>query len=184
MSGEGKSSAGPLVGANPFSLRAVLAMVLIGSALFVALLWLIGSGMTGGSTNDGGAHAGGKGLNGYAAFANLLERQGYPVRRLRSAGNLRDTGLLVLTPEGGASAKEINKIIEDRRFFGPTMLILPKWNVLPAKFMGQQAKDAKDGWVVPMGTSAAGWANELAGYSLSPRDGGDRKTALRWHGLA
>ena len=44
--------------ANPFNPRAVLALALLGAALFVALLYMIGSGMDGGSTNDGGGHAG------------------------------------------------------------------------------------------------------------------------------
>ena len=32
------------VGANPFSRRVAVAIVLLGSALFVALLWMIGTG--------------------------------------------------------------------------------------------------------------------------------------------
>ncbi len=50
--------------ASPFNPRTALALVLFGAALFIALLWMIGSGMDSGSTNDGGGHAGGKGLNG------------------------------------------------------------------------------------------------------------------------
>ena len=84
-------------GGNPFNLRAALALVLLGAALFIALLYMISSGMNSGSTNDGGGHAGGKGLNGYAALADLLERRGYSVSRARSKARLDDPGLLVLT---------------------------------------------------------------------------------------
>ena len=95
-------------GANPFNPRAVLGLVLLGSALFVALLYLIGSGMDGGSTNDGGGHAGGKGLNGYAALADLLERRGYTVSRARNKGRLEDPGLLVLTPPLNGDAEKLS----------------------------------------------------------------------------
>ena len=43
------------VGANPFSRRSVLAIVLIGTLLFVALLWMIGTGAGMGSPNNGKA---------------------------------------------------------------------------------------------------------------------------------
>src|SRR5690606_22471819 len=64
---------GSEAGDNPFSPRAALALVLFGAAVFVALLWMIGAGLATGSTNDGGSHAGGKGLTGYAGLAALLE---------------------------------------------------------------------------------------------------------------
>ena len=49
-------------GASPFNPRAVLALVVLGSALFVALLWIMATGMDSGSTNDGGGHAGGSAI--------------------------------------------------------------------------------------------------------------------------
>jgi hypothetical protein len=39
---------------NPFSVRGVLALVVFGAAVFVALLWMIGAGMTAPSGNNGG----------------------------------------------------------------------------------------------------------------------------------
>ncbi len=47
-----------------FSPRAVLGLVLFGTALFVALLWMIGTGRGWGDARDGGAHAGSNGLTG------------------------------------------------------------------------------------------------------------------------
>lgn len=151
------SEAAPLVGgtANPFSPRAVLALVLFGAVVFVALLYMIGSGMTG-STNNGGAHAGGKGLNGYAAFAGFLERRGYTVGRLRTPGRLDDPGLLVLTPPQFAQGKEIDAIVAKRRSVGPTLVISPKWYAAPSQGAG-----AKPGWVELAGTGAPSWAGFL-----------------------
>jgi len=111
---------------SPFSSRAALVLILFGALVFVALLYMIGSGATGGSTNDGGGHAGGKGLNGYAAFAGFIERRGYAVRRVRDPAVLDDPGLLVLTPPASADGREIDKIVRARRASGPTMVITPK----------------------------------------------------------
>ena len=49
---------------SPFSPAAVLGLVGLGTALFVALLWMIGAGMVHGPLNDGGSHGAGKGLTG------------------------------------------------------------------------------------------------------------------------
>jgi hypothetical protein len=157
------SEAAPLVGgaANPFSPRAVLALVLFGAVVFVALLYMIGSGMTG-TTNDGGGHAGGKGLNGYAALAGFLERRGYTVGRLRSEGRLDDPGLLVLTPPPTADGKEIDGIVAKRRTVGPTLVIAPKWIAVPTR----GAPGARNGWVQLAGTMAPSWRGFLDDVSV------------------
>lgn len=142
---------------NPFSPRAVIALVLFGAALFVALLYMIGAGMTGSTTNDGGSHVGGKGLNGYAALAGYLEKRGYTVRRSQDEGVLDDAGLLVLTPTQWADGAKLNAIVEARRSAGPTLIILPKWNVMPVS----AAPGAKKGWVQLAGTQSPGWKGFL-----------------------
>lgn len=147
---------------NPFSPRAVLALVVFGAAVFVALLYMIGSGMTG-STNDGGGHAGGKGLNGYAAFAGYLEKRGYTVRRTRAEGSLDKPGLLVLTPPASADGGEIEKVVNARRAIGPTLVIAPKWQTAPT---GANAKGAKSGWVELTGTQSPSWSGFLDDVSV------------------
>ncbi|MDE2596203.1 MAG: DUF4350 domain-containing protein [Sphingomonadales bacterium] len=129
---------------SPFSPRTVLALVLFGGAVFVALLWMIGAGMTAGNTNNGGGHVGGKGLNGYAALASYLEKRGMTVTRVRSAAGLDGPGLLVLTPPVGAEGKELQAIVDKRKQVGPTLVILPKWASVP---IAQNRKGAKQGWV-------------------------------------
>ncbi len=163
--------------ANPFSPRAVLALVLFGAVVFVALLWMIGAGMMDGSANDGGAHAEGKGLNGYAAMATLLEKRGYTVRRSRSVAALDDPGLLVLTPPQYTDGKELNDIVEKRRNIGPTLVVTPKWNAVKAP---AQAPGAKTGWVVLAGTSPPEWPGFLDNLSVEIKPMGGQKA--RWLG--
>lgn len=151
--------------ASPFSTRAALALVGFGALVFVALLWLIGAGMTGGSANDGGGHAGGKGLNGYAALADLLERRGHLVRRTRSDNAFEAPGLLVLTPPQNAKPEMVDAAIEAHRNAGPTLLVLPKWEASSAR-----GKGSREGWVRLTGAETPGWASRLSAIdALEPR---------------
>ena len=165
----------------PFAARTVLAIVVGGFAVFIALLWMIGSGMTGGSTNDGGDHAGGKGLNGYAALASLLEKHGYGVAKTRTRAALRQADLLVLTPPARADGKEVQAIIEQRRYVGPTLLVLPKWQAVPLR----SEPKAKPGWVMLAGTNSPNWVNQMSllrPFTLSI-EAQATASARRWTGL-
>jgi hypothetical protein len=160
-------------GDSPFSPRAALALILFGALVFVALLYMIGSGATGGSTNNGGGHAGGKGINGFAAFAGFVEKRGYAVRRLRDPAALDDAGLLVLTPPAAADGKEIDKIVQARRSVGPTLVITPKWSAVPVP---TGTPGAKRGWVVLAGTAPPEWKGFLddVGVRIGPMNGGKK----------
>jgi hypothetical protein len=169
-------------GAAPFAPRTVLLLVLGGFALFIALLWMIGTGNGGGNTNDGGDHAGGRGLNGYAALASLLDKQGYTVARTRTVAALRSADLLVLTPPARADADEVQALVEQRRSLGPTLLILPKW--ITFRVPKGTAK-AKPGWVMLADAAPPPWAEDLTvlkpfGLSL---DQPATDSARRWTGL-
>jgi hypothetical protein len=168
---------------NPFSPRAALAMVLFGAGTFVLLLWMIGSGMTSGSTNDGGGHVGGRGLNGYAALASLLEKRGYPVNQTRSEAALDDPGLLVLTPPLASDAKKIAEIVEKHRYAGPTLLVLPKWPAMPVPAAMQKGKVRK-GWVLIGDAMSPGWRDDIQqlgklDLTITPLQG----DSARWDGL-
>ena len=153
----------PEAGANPFSARAALLLMVGGTLLFVALLWMIGAGLTGGSTNDGGAHAGGRGLNGYAGFAEYLERRGFTVRLARSADALTSPGLLVLTPPARADGKALAGIVERRRQIGPTLVITPKWAASP---LPSGTPGARQGWAALSGVAPVEWPGFLDQVSL------------------
>lgn len=175
MTGATASEAGD----SPFSPRAVLALVLFGAVVFVALLWMIGTGYDTGSTNDGGNHAGGKGLNGFAAFAAYLDKRGYAVRNSRSEAVLDDPGLLVLTPPHLADGKELDRIVGHRHLIGPTLVILPKWIV-----QGVQpgTPGAKKGWVQLAGARPPIWKGFRDDVSVSIDSMGEGGNSAKWTG--
>ncbi len=154
-------------GSGPFSPGVALALVLFGAVVFVALLWMIGAGMMTGSTNNGGNHAGGKGLNGYAALAGFLERRGYDVRRSRSEATFAQPGLLVLTPPHSADGAEIARILGRHHARGPVLLVLPKWTAMRAP-ASLQASGAKPGWVMLGNPLSPPWGDRVA--PLGPLD--------------
>lgn len=164
----------PEAGANPFSHRGALVLVLFGAVVFIALLWMIGAGMMRGPTNDGGSHVGGKGLNGYSAMALLLEKRGFEVRRSQGRDALSGPGLLVLTPPHGADGEELNEIVEERRHEGPTLVVTPKWMAarLPAGVSG-----AKPGWVQLAGTASPRWQGFRDDVSVEIKPLGDGKSS-------
>ncbi len=146
--------------APTFNPKIMLALVLFGALAFFATLYFIGTGQTG-NANDGGGHAAAKGLNGYAAIAELLEDDGHKVSLSRSPGALDDYALLILTPPASMDAADLEKVIEDRRFEGPTLVILPKWSVSKVPDAWDVKKD--EGWVVLGGTFEPSWLKELDG---------------------
>jgi hypothetical protein len=165
-------------GGNLFSARMVLVLLLFGALVFVALLWMIGAGMTSGSTNDGGGHAGGKGLNGYAAFADYLERRGNAVRLSRSEGVFDDPGLLVLTPTQWTSGEKLDQIVSGRRRVGPTLIVTPKWLAMSAP---AGTPGAKNGWVYLAGAVPPTWKGFLDDAGVTVGKIGKGKTAS-WNG--
>lgn len=148
---------------SPFSLRAVLAMVVVGFLAFIALLYFIGVGDTGGEDNNGASHAAAKGLNGYAGLVRLLEAEGFDVELSRNPAGMETFGLLVLTPPTFASAEEIGEILERRRDMGPTIVILPKWRAgeIRGRLKDTLEGKIKDGWVSLAGSTEPVWVDEL-----------------------
>ena len=71
---------------SPFAPRVALALVLVGALGFIALLWAIGSGMTDPAPQPSGAHAGGKGLTGFAALVGYLKARDYEVAEVQTRG--------------------------------------------------------------------------------------------------
>ncbi|MGB7408698.1 MAG: DUF4350 domain-containing protein, partial [Pontixanthobacter sp.] len=167
----------------PFDPKIVFGLIAFGALAFFATLYFIGTNQTGGDINDGGAHAAGKGLTGFAAFADFLESEGHDVVVSRSKGGLDDYGLLVLTPPSYADAEDIDAILDDRLYQGPTMVILPKWDTLPLSYF--ESADAEDGWVQLYDARAPIWADELSGHrALDVTLAGEKDgNVARWGGL-
>jgi len=147
-----------------FSRAGVLALVVGGSALFLAMLWLIGTGASfGGERGNGQAHAASVGLNGYAGLVQLVEAQDYEVERSRSPEGLKTSGLLVLTPSAFADVDQIDDILQDRTFVGPTLVIMPKWRAAPPpqQLPAEAREKFKRGWVMLGAAYASPWPEEL-----------------------
>lgn len=137
------------VQANPFKRTTIIIMFAIGFAAFVALLYGLGAGDNLSSGKNGQAHGASNSLVGYKALANLLEKTGREVKLSRSAAAIDEPGLLILTPNAYAEAEKIAEIIQERAYAGPTMIILPKWQVATTNLVGMESKK---GWATRLGT--------------------------------
>lgn len=156
-------SASPTRGASPFSRGAVLAVVLVGFTAFLAMLYFIGAGDTGGNEGSGSAHASSRGLHGYAGLVELLEAEGYEVEKSRSREGFDTSDLLIVTPSRFTDAEELGAMLESREYRGPTLVILPKW--VTGKITGDLSEEDEDkvrsDWVALTGVGSAGWTSEL-----------------------
>ncbi|OYX67310.1 MAG: hypothetical protein B7Y88_00645 [Sphingomonadales bacterium 32-64-17] len=144
---------------STFRPGAVALVVLVGAASFLLLLFAIAHGLDGASERDGRAHAKSQGLDGYAGFVSLLEGSGHAVSLSYSEGNLDDYGLLVLTPRFDADGEELAEIIDQRRYMGPTMLVLPKWIAMPIP--DSVPVEAEPGWVLLANAAPPPWFDAL-----------------------
>lgn len=147
-----------------FSRGGALALVAVGFALFLALIWLLASGASfGGDGDNGDGHAAAKGLNGFAGLVRLAEAAEFDVTRSRSPAGLETEGLLVLTPPSGTDPEEFAKLLQKREDLGPTLVILPKWSAQrPPPFLPSQVREKfKPGWVVLGDAYAPEWTAEL-----------------------
>lgn len=140
--------------ASPFSRRTAILLVVAGACAFLALLWLIGSNLAQGERNNGGAHAAGKGLTGYAALAEYLGRRGYGADLISARARLSEPGLLVLTPPLQTDLRLLDHVVAVRRHIGPTMVIMPKWIAMP---QFDRKPGEPEGWVRLIGTEAPEW---------------------------
>ncbi|NVE95836.1 DUF4350 domain-containing protein [Altererythrobacter lutimaris] len=147
--------------ASPFSKRTVLALVIASFLAFIAFLALIGAGQTSRQSNDGGSHASANGLNGYAGLVELLRLEGRDVTVSRTPSGMETFGLLVLTPPMNADAEDIQAILEDRYYTGPTLIILPKWYAQQVQDNPADDIEVEDGWVRLLFTANPEWMEEL-----------------------
>ena len=130
--------------ASPFSPRVMLGLVLFGALAFLAMLWMIGSGMDDPAPGARGAHAMGKGLDGYAALNHYLDKRGFDVSEVQSRAALKRPGVLILTPMHFSDPEELNTVVNNRREVGPTIIVLPKWISAP---LPRKSPKVKEGFV-------------------------------------
>lgn len=164
--------------AQPFRRATALAVVIGGALVFLLLLYAMGAGWDGRRDRDGGAHAAANGLNGYSALVSLIERQGQPAALSRSTSAFRAGGLLVLTPPHGADAAELRALLAERVYYGPTLVILPKWFAAP--LADRESAGARPGWVRLVAAEPPGWVEELG---LAAQVEVDSGPVGRWAGM-
>ena len=181
------NSATPTRGASPFSRSAVLAVVLVGFTAFIAMLYFIGVGDTGEGSEGRSAHATSNGLDGYSGLVELLEAEGYEIETSRGRDGLETTGLLVLTPPRYTDPDEFAAILENREYFGPTLVILPKWaTARPSGEIAEKDRERmRSDWVELIGASAQPWTEGLPPpYRFTQRlRSAEGNTQPRWSGL-
>jgi len=165
MTGPAITAPGPSGRASsPFGKGTVFAVLVTGFVAFLALLWFISAGDTGGDReNDGAAHAASIGLNGYAGLVRLLEAEGHEVRLSRSPADLETEDLLVITPPPQADAEEVGALLEARQFRGPTLVLVPKWraNTIPRRAPDKIRRLFREGWVTITGLGPNQWSSQL-----------------------
>lgn len=168
---------------GPFSLGGMLALVVVGSAVFLLLLYAIGAGWTGNSSQTATESADSNALNGFSALSELLERRGHDVTSVR--GRLSqgfeewDEQLLVLTPGLYSDPAELDEVIEARKYQGPTIVILPKWAVMPVG-EEEEGPDHPDDWVRTALGPAPFWFEQVPDFE--PMELG-QGTSARWRGM-
>lgn len=175
-------------GASPFSRGAVLGIVLISFSAFLAMIYFIGIGDTGGREGRGAAHAYSNGLNGYSGLVELLEANDYDVIRSRGREGLDTSGLLILTPPYLTDPEEFGRILTNRQYVGPTLVILPKW--IAGEVDGRVAEEDRDraqrDWVTLIGSNPADWTQELPEPFAFTQDDErlDSGSPRSWQGLS
>ncbi|MXO65060.1 DUF4350 domain-containing protein [Altericroceibacterium endophyticum] len=144
---------------SAFSPRSVILLVVVGGLAFLLALYALGAGLTGDNGRNGGAHAAGNGLNGYSALAELLERRGYDVALSRTKSALQNENLLIMSPPSSADSEDLSDLIAERRYIGPTILIVPKWWTFDASRI--PGVEAKKGWIGLSGAMTPSWADSV-----------------------
>lgn len=145
--------------ASPFHAGVVLGVVLLGAATFLLMLYALGQGWDGQNERDGGAHARSNALNGFSGLVRLAKADGFAAQVGYTPAQLDDEPLVVLTPQHFADAAALDKIISQRKYAGPTVIILPKWRVMPIP--ATAAVEHVPGWVLLDAAQAPAWFDQL-----------------------
>jgi hypothetical protein len=162
-----------------FSPRAVVAMLVVGAGAFLVFLYAIAAGWDDRPQTGGTGHAASNGLNGYSALLRLLERRGLSVSTSRSQARLDDRALLVLTPRYDTDADKLSRLINARRYQGPTIVILPKYYAFDMRQLAARAK-VKRGWVMLGEARSPEWLGKLEAVKGAKLVVSTRR---RWQGL-
>ena len=170
---------------SPFSPKAVLAMLVVGATAFLLLLYALSAGWTG-NNSKGSGHAASNGLDGYSALVALLAKEGLETTLSRREKAFDEESLLILTPPAFADGDAISKIISERRYIGPTLIIVPKWSAMPLDGLKLKFEtEVKPGWVHLDTPSPPAWGDGIATIGALDLKIEDisKDGELSWHGF-
>lgn len=131
---------------SSYNPRLIGGVVAVGVAAFIALWALVALGPQLSGGKDGGGHALSNGAPGYAAMIDLLERAGAEVEVRRRVEPYRYDDyaqLAVLTPTHETRPGAMQEILAAQGG-APTLIVLPKWQLLPVP-----GESKKPGWSGP-----------------------------------
>jgi hypothetical protein len=131
--------------ASPFSPGKMALVLLVGAGAFLLLLYALAEGWTGDTNDRNTAHANSNALNGFKGLVTLLEERDYDVSLSRNRDMGEIDALLVLTPSTDTDPDELQNVLEQRRYLGPTLVILPKWASAPLP--NEAPEGTPDDWV-------------------------------------
>jgi len=132
--------------AAPFAARTIFILIALSVVGFLSYLVLSAYADDLRPSQNGGTHALSNSAVGFSGLADLIKRTHGDVHLVRREADLGDDTLLVLTPDAGTDPTAVKRIL-DRRQDLPTLVILPKWIVMPLP--------AKANWVRSTGTLPA-----------------------------
>lgn len=120
-------------GQQPFSRRALIALLFAGIVGFIAFLLLSAYSPDMRSGRDGGTHAMSTAANGFRGLYKLNEQAQGASYLIRDKDETESEDLFVLTPRNAGDAKTIADLARERMDdeAGPTLIILPKWVTMP-----------------------------------------------------
>lgn len=134
-----------------FSPRLIGGVIAVGIVAFIALWALIALAPQLSSGNDGGGHALSKAAPGYAGIVDLLERAGANVELRRRVEPYRYddyTQLAILTPPHQTRPEQMTEILTAQGG-APTLIVLPKWLMLPIPGQAERPGWAGPGFPAP-----------------------------------
>lgn len=134
--------------------KMIFSLVIIGIFSFAALVTLSGYAGDMRQQNNGQAHALSRSAIGYGGLARLMGDMGYDVQMARTE-NVRREEENVLRVFTLSRVFQADKL-DDLNINTPTLIILPKWNVLPV--------EGKAGWM------QKGWGDETMDPEYHARD--------------
>lgn len=113
-----------------FDGRILLALIAAGLLAFIGFFVLTAYAPEFRSGRDGRAHPMSVSAVGYKGLVDLIGHTGGDAWLAREEADLTGEELVVLTPQPGADAKELEELL-DRRGMRTTLIVLPKWETAP-----------------------------------------------------